>query len=207
MWGMPPAGLQVKVTLAPVVGVGKYAKALARVNMSKDSAYSQGGKRKGDAGSAVSKPASRHSVLALQMRTSPLHLPDAELAHFHRPRARMLTWPNAPLPSIKMSVKNAANVTVTLTLRTLTGLVARKSGIPVGQVTAKQLWAQWNKKLPKLPSDEPPRLRINQPRGMVLPMKEGTTLLQAGIKSNATLWATFSKVYTADRTDPVMNDH
>lgn len=181
------------MTLAPVMGAGKYAKALARVNMSKDSAYAQGGKRKGEPGNAASKPASRHAVLALQMRTSPLHLSDEELANFHRPRAHMLTWPNAPPPAIKMSLKNAANPTVTLTLRTLTGLVAKKSGVPVAQVTAKQLWAEWSKKMLKLPVDELPRLRLNTPRGMVLPMKEGTTLLQAGIKSNATLWATYTK--------------
>lgn len=188
---------QSKVALAPVGGPGKYAKMLARANVSKDTAYNLDSKgRKGEQGGSANKPGSRHALLALNMRTSALNLSEEELLSFHRPRAIMMVWPGKPTKlhrSISVKGKDK-NPMITLTLRTLSGFVGVRKNIPAKDFTVKQVWAEWSKKMQRLDGEGMPQLRQDAPTGMVLPSKDGGTLFQAGIKASSTVWAIFKQV-------------
>mmetsp|Transcript_24112 Transcript_24112/g.67045 ORF Transcript_24112/g.67045 Transcript_24112/m.67045 type:complete len:1556 (+) Transcript_24112:2-4669(+) len=192
-WVAPPIP-KAKVVVATAPGPGKFAKQLARSNISQDADYNLDGKEKGEQGGATNKPGAKHSIHALNMRTSALNLSNEELLSLHHPVANMLTVPGYKPPQVSVNFPRGATITATITLRSLAGLVAVKKNVPVKELAVKAAWEEWSKKLHLLVPVEPPLLRLNMPTGTALAMKENNTLFQAGIKSHSTIWATFTKV-------------
>ncbi|GAB4814111.1 hypothetical protein N2152v2_001157 [Parachlorella kessleri] len=162
---------------------------LARLNLSRDSAYLQQAKKR--AGGVVAKV--WHGKPATDLNTIPIHMTQYEMEHFHRPRG--LWW---PVVSTRISLKKKAISAegATVTFSTLGGISRSFKAVNLATIRPRQLWDSLTPSTEfKEVADREPLLLLPGRPPRALPMD--STLVDAGVKPGETkvgITAAFTQV-------------